>query len=314
MSLRVRRLQLKTFLLTASVWLSTARSEIELWRGSSESHNATELLEVARNITKHAPNAIFSTHALPSSAVPTSFADINSRVVSPRPLDTVSSPSSLGVVYIDTNNLSRKYAEIQSQLKLGAARINLLHFDANGGGYVSIRGNATICSSAEARSAWWEEGWRPFYPKGPDTPDYAVIRVDIDWLELVSARYNILSGRADWAPVSLHRVNGVWKVEVPANPSPSPTPSPPAPSPPGPSPPSSETWQCSVCQHIYDPVKDGSGKAFEDLPSDWNCPVCGADKSAFKKKKLADGTQQWVHDHGSKASNDALSSEESFQI
>jgi len=46
-------------------------------------------------------------------------------------------------------------------------------------------------------------------------------------------------------------------------------------------------YKCGVCGYIYDPdagdpssgVKKGT--AFEDLPDDWVCPVCGAEKSQF---------------------------------
>ena len=46
-------------------------------------------------------------------------------------------------------------------------------------------------------------------------------------------------------------------------------------------------YTCSVCGYEYDPeVGDPDndilpGTAFEDLPEDWVCPVCGADKSDF---------------------------------
>ena len=45
---------------------------------------------------------------------------------------------------------------------------------------------------------------------------------------------------------------------------------------------------CTVCEYVYDPaVGDpdngvAAGTAFEDLPDDWVCPVCGADKSVFE--------------------------------
>lgn len=45
---------------------------------------------------------------------------------------------------------------------------------------------------------------------------------------------------------------------------------------------------CTVCGYDYDPaVGDPAagvapGTAFEDLPEDWVCPVCGADKSMFR--------------------------------
>jgi len=48
-------------------------------------------------------------------------------------------------------------------------------------------------------------------------------------------------------------------------------------------------YRCSICDYLYDPAAgDPSngvdpGTAFEDLPADWVCPVCGADKSNFEK-------------------------------
>jgi rubredoxin len=45
---------------------------------------------------------------------------------------------------------------------------------------------------------------------------------------------------------------------------------------------------CSVCNYEYDPEEGdpdngiSAGTAFEDLPEDWTCPVCGADKSDFE--------------------------------
>lgn len=46
---------------------------------------------------------------------------------------------------------------------------------------------------------------------------------------------------------------------------------------------------CTVCGYIYDPEVGDSdsgvapGTPFEDLPEDWVCPVCGADKSMFEE-------------------------------
>jgi len=45
-------------------------------------------------------------------------------------------------------------------------------------------------------------------------------------------------------------------------------------------------YEC-VCSYIYDPAigdPDGGiapGTAFEDIPEDWVCPVCGLGKDAF---------------------------------
>lgn len=46
-------------------------------------------------------------------------------------------------------------------------------------------------------------------------------------------------------------------------------------------------YECEVCGWIYDPAigdPDGGidpGTAFEAIPDDWVCPVCGATKDMF---------------------------------
>ena len=47
-------------------------------------------------------------------------------------------------------------------------------------------------------------------------------------------------------------------------------------------------YQCSVCGYVYDPeagdpdAEIKPGTAFEDLPDDWVCPECGAEKDLFE--------------------------------
>ena len=49
-------------------------------------------------------------------------------------------------------------------------------------------------------------------------------------------------------------------------------------------------YKCTVCGYVYDPQKGDMdsgvkpGTPFEELPDDWLCPQCGADKSAFRKE------------------------------
>ena len=48
-------------------------------------------------------------------------------------------------------------------------------------------------------------------------------------------------------------------------------------------------WKCTACEYVYDPAKGdpdsgiGPGTAFEDLPDNWVCPLCGAPKNMFEK-------------------------------
>ena len=51
-----------------------------------------------------------------------------------------------------------------------------------------------------------------------------------------------------------------------------------------------EKWVCDPCDYIYDPAEGdpdngvAPGTAWADVPEDWMCPICGADKSQFSKE------------------------------
>ncbi|RLD40606.1 MAG: High molecular weight rubredoxin [Bacteroidetes bacterium] len=50
-------------------------------------------------------------------------------------------------------------------------------------------------------------------------------------------------------------------------------------------------YECIVCNHIYDEAEGDAetgippGTRFEDLPDDWVCPTCGAEKADFEEVK-----------------------------
>jgi rubredoxin len=50
-----------------------------------------------------------------------------------------------------------------------------------------------------------------------------------------------------------------------------------------------EKWECQVCGYVYDEKKGDPDNGvdpetkFQDLPDDWVCPVCGAEKDQFEK-------------------------------
>lgn len=51
-----------------------------------------------------------------------------------------------------------------------------------------------------------------------------------------------------------------------------------------------EKWRCKVCDWIYDPATGDPdngvavGTAWEAIPEDWVCPICGAGKDEFEKE------------------------------
>jgi rubredoxin len=48
-------------------------------------------------------------------------------------------------------------------------------------------------------------------------------------------------------------------------------------------------YVCTVCGYVYDPAQGdpdngvAAGTAFEDVPEDWTCPVCGVGKDEFEE-------------------------------
>ena len=48
-----------------------------------------------------------------------------------------------------------------------------------------------------------------------------------------------------------------------------------------------KSYKCGICGYIYEPSQGDpehgipAGTAFENLPADWVCPVCGAAKEEF---------------------------------
>jgi rubredoxin len=49
-----------------------------------------------------------------------------------------------------------------------------------------------------------------------------------------------------------------------------------------------EKWECP-CGYVYDPAEGDfenrvpPGTPFEELPEEWVCPLCGAEKQYFEK-------------------------------
>ncbi len=51
-----------------------------------------------------------------------------------------------------------------------------------------------------------------------------------------------------------------------------------------------DKYVCAICGYVYDPAQGdpdngvATGTKWEDVPDDWECPVCGASKDDFEKE------------------------------
>ena len=46
-----------------------------------------------------------------------------------------------------------------------------------------------------------------------------------------------------------------------------------------------DKYVCTACMWVYDPAENDN-IAFEDLPDDYVCPVCGVGKDMFEKEQI----------------------------
>jgi rubredoxin len=52
-----------------------------------------------------------------------------------------------------------------------------------------------------------------------------------------------------------------------------------------------DKYVCDLCGYVYDPAQGDPdngvdlGTSFDDLPDDWECPICGAGKEDFSKEE-----------------------------
>ena len=52
-----------------------------------------------------------------------------------------------------------------------------------------------------------------------------------------------------------------------------------------------DKYVCTLCGYVYDPENGdpeggvAPGTKWEDVPDDWECPVCGASKDDFEKEE-----------------------------
>jgi len=62
-------------------------------------------------------------------------------------------------------------------------RVNVSYAEPGQNRYVSVSGSATLVRDREKIRQLWNEGERVWFPRGPDDPDLALLRVSVEWAE-----------------------------------------------------------------------------------------------------------------------------------
>jgi general stress protein 26 len=109
-------------------------------------------------------------------ATPAESGGVSVRVVSPIP--GVSGEEDW-TIWFATKRSSRKAAEIRR-----AGRLTLGYQYHPDRAYVSLLGPAVLIEDRSAIRDRWSEGFRPYFPGGPENPDTIFVRVNVDRIEL----------------------------------------------------------------------------------------------------------------------------------
>lgn len=101
-------------------------------------------------------------------------------------------------IWFATNAASRKVAELKKD-----RRVTLLYFDAANKGYVTVKGTATLVTTAAEKAKRWKDEWAGMWSRKNEGDDYVLVRVDPDTIEVVSVALGMINDPATWRPVTL---------------------------------------------------------------------------------------------------------------
>lgn len=108
-------------------------------------------------------------------------------------------------IYLGTSPQSRKISEITSNPK-----VSLTYHSPRENAYVTMIGPAVIENDLQLRRKYWREDWRIFFPGGPDSDDYTLIKFTPQRIELMNLARNICQHPYGLRPCILLREDQNW--------------------------------------------------------------------------------------------------------
>ncbi|MGB3777761.1 MAG: pyridoxamine 5'-phosphate oxidase family protein [Tunicatimonas sp.] len=107
--------------------------------------------------------------------------------------------------FIGTDPKSRKVAEITAHPAVTLA-FNQSDEDAS----LVVYGTATVHHEPDFKEEYWKSTWRLFFPEGPQSDNYVVVRVRAERMELLSFQRNVIPEPFGLRPVVLVRGEEGW--------------------------------------------------------------------------------------------------------
>lgn len=101
-------------------------------------------------------------------------------------------------VWIGTLASSRKVSELRAD-----PHVTLMYFNTANQEYVQLQGTGDIVTDSASRAAHWKNDWNAFYKDQWRGSDYALVRVRVRRVEVLSPKRGINNDPATWQPPSV---------------------------------------------------------------------------------------------------------------
>ena len=116
-------------------------------------------------------------------------------------------PDETMIVWLATNPLSRKVAEIRRR-----PRVTLYYFDRENQAYVTLHGVARLVNDRNEKARHWKDDWKTFYPDRDGS--YLLIEVRPVKLEVVNVKTGVVGTESTWDPPTVHFPAGGRKLRL----------------------------------------------------------------------------------------------------
>ena len=129
--------------------------------------------------------------------------DLHGRLMHPFP------PDDDFTIWLGTSPRCRKIDDIRQGGSVLVAYSDVAH-----GAYATVAGNASLESSLPLRRQHWRETFREWWPDGPDSDDYVLIRLEPRRIELVSGAEHVEPEPKGLCAAVLSRQGERWRAST----------------------------------------------------------------------------------------------------
>ena len=129
-------------------------------------------------------------------------AQINARLLQP------SRPEKDMSLWFGTSASSRKVREL-----LEKGQISVAYNNNKQGAYVTLSGTASLENDIVIKQKYWRESWVAFWPGGPQSEDFTLIKFEPSRIELMNFARKVTPEPFGLQPAVLVRTNQSWELE-----------------------------------------------------------------------------------------------------